>query len=272
MEESKTVWMQNINEDSIKFIIEDNFNDLFVFMANKNGLKKSFSVKMSWVNSAPYCWPNIIFNNQFENSTLANDLKDMVASIKNKVAPPFCLIGPKNGISDLGDRLQEHGLRPIDSWPGMAVDLEKINSSIDDIKLFKIKIVDNKKDLFDWFTLVSKELFPKKKLDLNIFMNVLNESSIKFFIGYYKDEPVSTAMNFYSSGVVGTYMISTSLNHRSKGLGTAITAAALSIAKKDGYGIGILQSTQSGFGVYTRLGFKEYCHFDVYWMLGNEFR
>lgn len=254
------------------FAIEDNFNDLFVFLAEKCGLSRSFSKKISWVNSSPFCWPNFIFNARFETAALDNDVGEVVFNIQRKIAPPFWLVGSRAGTPELAERLQEHGLRLIDSWPGMALDLDRFDPPLRLDKSLQVKIAGNRNDLAEWHALAGQELFPRKKLDFNMLLTVLQEPCIKFFTAYHEGEPVSTAMAFYSAGVVGLYMIATSTKHRGRGFATAITAAALRHARGEGQRAAILQSTKPGLGVYQKLGFKEYCSFDVFWMLGDEYK
>jgi GNAT superfamily N-acetyltransferase len=258
--------------NSLEFAIEDNFNDLFAALAEKCDLPHSFSEKVNWVNSSPFCWPNFIFGARFTRATLDRDLEEAVGGIKRRIAPPYWLVGPRNGVAELGDRLQEHGLRLVDSWPGMALDLDRIEAQTCENPSLQIKIAADQNDLADWHVLVSRELFPKKKLDFDMFFKVLQEPAFKYFIAYHNGAPVSTAMAFYSSGAVGLYMIATSAGQRGRGFGTAVTAAALRHARAEGQRIAILQSTQMGLSVYQKLGFKEHCSFDVFWMLGDEFK
>jgi hypothetical protein len=43
-----------------------------------------------------------------------------------------------------------------------------------------------------------------------------------------------------------------------------MTLALLREAQAQGYRAGILQATEMGFGVYSRIGFHEYCKFGIY--------
>lgn len=257
--------------DSIKFSIEDNFDDLFIFIAKINKLKLYLGKKISWVNSSPFCWPNFIFKTNLNRRNINKDLEKIIIDIKKKIIPPFWLLGPRSSIPDIGEIFEQYGIRLIDRWSGMAVILEKIDFSILYNDSFRINTVKDKGELKDWFNVVNQELFPNKKLNFKIFLNVLSQPNIKFFIGYFLNEPVATALSFNSSGVVGIYMVATSLNQRNKGFGSSITLAALLQAKKEGYSIGILHSTKLGLGIYKKIGFVEYCPFDVYWMMGNKY-
>jgi hypothetical protein len=48
------------------------------------------------------------------------------------------------------------------------------------------------------------------------------------------------------------------------GIGTAMTVIPLLYAKDNGYNIGVLQASEAGEPVYRKIGFEEYCRFNVY--------
>jgi len=263
---------QLLGMNSIAETIEDNFGELFKYFADKGNLKKHVGSKVSWVDSRPFCWPNFIFDARFIGKSVDRDIGDVVSHIRSGSAPPFWLIGPKIGVPDIGEKLREQGLMRVDSWPGMALDLGANELPEEPDGFLDVKIASTKRELADWHAVASRELFPRRKLDLRMLAKVDGGPNIHFFVGFFEGEVVSTAMSFYSSGAAGLYMIATSAAHRGRGFGRAITAAALRQARWDGQRVAILQSTKSGYGVYRRLGFEEYCHFDVFWMPGDEYR
>jgi predicted GNAT family acetyltransferase len=77
-------------------------------------------------------------------------------------------------------------------------------------------------------------------------------------------KPVATSKLFCAGGVAGIYHIATLPDKRGRGYGTAMTLAAAHAGHKEGHHVGVLFATPAGYGVYRRLGFKEYCRLDVY--------
>ena len=77
-------------------------------------------------------------------------------------------------------------------------------------------------------------------------------------------EPVATATSFFAAGVAGVYCVSTVEPARRQGIGAAVTLAALREARDLGWSIGVLGSSEMGYGVYRRLGFREYCRIGLY--------
>jgi GNAT superfamily N-acetyltransferase len=84
------------------------------------------------------------------------------------------------------------------------------------------------------------------------------------WIGRIDGSVVATSRIAIGAGVAGLYAISTLPAHRGRGIGRAMTIAALRAARDIGYRIGVLQSSDLGYGVYRRLGFRELFMYDVY--------
>lgn len=65
----------------------------------------------------------------------------------------------------------------------------------------------------------------------------------------------------YHGGIAGIYNVATKPDYRGKGIGTAVTLAPLMAAKKKGYEIAWLESSEMAEKLYKRIGFREYCRF-----------
>ncbi len=81
---------------------------------------------------------------------------------------------------------------------------------------------------------------------------------------------MATATLFLGAGVAGVYFVFTVEGARRRGIGAAVTVAALRGARRLGYGLGVLGSSEIGYGVYRRLGFAERCRIGLYeWQPGG---
>ena len=75
-------------------------------------------------------------------------------------------------------------------------------------------------------------------------------------LGRVGGEIVTTAQWVLSDDVVGIYAVSTVPEHRSRGLGAAITWAAVAEGLRRGATWSVLQASQMGLGVYERMGYE----------------
>ena len=75
---------------------------------------------------------------------------------------------------------------------------------------------------------------------------------------------MATSASFFAAGVAGVYCVSTIVSARRRGIGAAITLAALREARDLGFTVGVLGSSEMGYPVYRKLGFEEYCRIGLY--------
>lgn len=84
------------------------------------------------------------------------------------------------------------------------------------------------------------------------------DSPVQFFAVRRNGVTVSTSVCCLKDGLAGIYCVSTVPEERRKGLGEHATAEPLRLAAKLGYGVGVLQSSEAGYPVYTKLGFGDF--------------
>ncbi len=69
--------------------------------------------------------------------------------------------------------------------------------------------------------------------------------------------PVAAAALFVAAGVAGIYNVCTVPEARGRGIGGAVTVAAIDVGARLGLPIAVLGASDLGFPVYHRLGFRE---------------
>jgi len=88
--------------------------------------------------------------------------------------------------------------------------------------------------------------------------------SMTSYLAFVEDQPVAVSTLFLDAGVAGIYNVATLPAWRGKGIGGAMSLFPLLDARKQGFRAGILQSSEMGYQVYQRMGFKELCRLDHY--------
>jgi ribosomal protein S18 acetylase RimI-like enzyme len=96
-------------------------------------------------------------------------------------------------------------------------------------------------------------------------LSVLSDPNGMSYMAFVRDQPVAVSTLLYRAGVAGIYCVATLKEWRGMGLGAAVTHQPLLEARAKGYRLGTLQSSDMGYKVYQRLGFKEVCRMNEYY-------
>lgn len=161
------------------------------------------------------------------------------------------------------------GFQYTNSPPAMAVDLAALPVSIPHPASLSICQVNDLETLLAWTrTFIPGYELPENFIDpfYDLFADVGVDLPIRHYLGYMDGKPVATSTLFLGAGTAGIYDVGTLPEARRQGIGAALTLYPLQQARAMGYKSGILQSSEMGFGVYQRLGFRHVGAVDhFYW-------
>ncbi len=167
------------------------------------------------------------------------------------------------------DMLQAEGFSFVDGIPCMLADLSLMpdqQTGATDVSIIR---VCSPEELALWET-VSFSGFdfpPETKEQYHRFVQTFNlaaESPQQFLLACHNGTPVATSLLFLSGNACGIYFVTTLADQRKKGIGLAVTMAAMRLAKVAKARFATLQSSSDGYQVYKQAGFKEYCRVNVY--------
>jgi ribosomal protein S18 acetylase RimI-like enzyme len=87
----------------------------------------------------------------------------------------------------------------------------------------------------------------------------------KGFVAYANGQPASIVAMVAAAGAIGVYSLATMPGFRRRGYAEALLrAAANEISRRTGFARVILQSTDAGYALYQRMGFRDVTKFTVY--------
>jgi len=215
---------------------------------------------------------NGVYALRFDEQDLEKRVLENLEFFRSRKVPHMWWIGPNSSPKEIEDSLVGHGLMKIE-WenPAMAVDLRQLDDSkireLEERSGAEIRRVMREEDMDRWTGVVGAAFgFDELtyKAFQGIFRTFVDRKGSPFILAEVDGEPVGASCSALRAGVVGLYNVGTLEEHRGKGIGQLVSLAALFEGRNQGYDIGILSSSESGFNVYQKLGFKEYFRYRFY--------
>lgn len=262
----------NLSDASLVSAIRGNLCEFFRFLAKCLPPSDQFENDrfVRWHTSLHHPWFNGFL---CSTSPTPNDkafIQETILYFKERQIETFsCWLEPPLKHSDWGAFLSELGFSFSDGTPGMAIDLGTFPEVPTIPDGLKIQAVEDKSTMRTWahvFT-IGYGMPPAWEGMIFEVWNALGlDFPVRNYLGYIDGEPVSTSTVFYGAGVAGIYDVATLPEARGRGLGTALTLTPLLDARQAGYRIGVLQSSEMGFGVYKRMGFRHLCQIENFYL------
>lgn len=176
--------------------------------------------------------------------------------------PMGWLVGPTSRPTDLPARLEAHGLRHHVTLTPMTLALASVQAAPVPIPGLTIERVADTAGLAEWIAAETRGFQSTGALGRGLAalrrgMGIGHGTPLYHLLGRMNGRPVATATYLLAGGIVGVYDVSTVPEARQRGIGTAMTVAALQAGRAAGYEIGFLQPSAMGRNLYERLGFRE---------------
>jgi GNAT superfamily N-acetyltransferase len=252
--------------------IEDNAAELLLTMGRAGGGEERHESHIRWtIGGSPIDYHNAVVKADLTQTSLSVDavIEQVIQQLQAHHVPGSWHIGPSFLPADLGTHLVAHGFEHAGGEPGMAVDLLTINEELAYPSTLSIERVRDSQQLQIWAETLAQN-FGEGEREANWVRDVYqtfgfgDDIPFRHYLGWLAGEPVGTTTLFLGAGVAGIYFVMTVPKARRKGIGAAITLAALRDARELGYRVGVLGSSQAGYPLYQRIGFKEYCQINIY--------
>ena len=170
------------------------------------------------------------------------------------------LVGPTSQPRDLGERLVRAGYELVSDSAGMALDLDGFEPEALPAGV-EIVTVDDLAGLDAWEELQRRALVldgTRARAWRDAHDRALSaDIPLRDWIALLDGVPVAAAALFVAAGVAGIYNVATVPEARGRGIGRAVTTAALVEAVARGQHTAVLGSSEMGYPVYRRLGFRD---------------
>jgi GNAT superfamily N-acetyltransferase len=249
--------------------IEENVAEFLLALGRAAGSEEHDDSSIRWsIGAPPIDYHNCVVRAILTPETADQAIRAVLARLQAHNVPGSWHLGPTMRPADLGARLLAHGFSYAGPELGMAIDLAELEQAAPPASV-TIERVRDSQALDVWVDTLGQgfgegpreagwvgAMYERIGLD--------DAAPWRHFLGYSNGMPVATASLFLGAGVAGIYFVFTVGSARRQGIGAAITAAALRHAQALGYRIGVLGASNMGYGVYRRLGFREYCTIDIY--------
>ena len=202
-------------------------------------------------------------------------IKEVIDSFKKRNYAQTWWLGEHSTPANVENALTKLGLTRIEAdVPMMAADLTQMDFSelgvLSETKGLRVKRVSTEEELTKWLTVIHEVYqYPEAYIDalhyiFTIMMKDDRSALAQNFLAEIDGIPVGASSLSLCEGLAGLYYVCTKKESRGQGVGTAVTLAPMKEARERGYEVGILGASELGFGVYQRVGFKEYFKLQIY--------
>jgi len=212
-------------------------------------------------DQTPFC-PNGVFKTNQKTENVDKKIEEVIDYYNSQNKSFWWWVYPSCKPSNLGEYLKKHNFDENDGTPLMAIELKDLIDDRPRPKGLTIKEVTDEDDMRVFGDLWCRG-YPMPRPLADYFVDCVIDTGVesdvtKLYIGYLNGKPLSTSHLLLGAGVAGLYAVTVMPEARGRGLGTEMSLYPMRIAREMGYHIGVLEATQQGYGIYKRIGFKDY--------------
>jgi len=266
-----TTIQTDVSDEALVTAIRRNMCDFFRHVSRSSPAEHFENTQYTrWYGPLPHPWFNGALSSDLPKDDADSFITGTIKYFRDKGVNTFTWwLEPHLKPSDWEPALSKQGFRFSDDTPGMAVDFHQMNESTQLPDRFEIREVADEESMRTWahVFVYGYGLPPAwESITFDLWLQLGFDFPIRNYLGYLNGKPVSTSTLFYGGGAAGIYCVSTLPEARGKGIGAAITLKPLQDARERGYRIGVLQSSEMGFNVYKKLGFRHLCQIENFYL------
>jgi len=251
--------LQDLSPASLVTANEANQFELYALFGRWQRAEVHDGANLLWgITDVPFPMFNFILRAELEPSQVNATIDAAIARGKAQHVPLMWITSPSTRPTDLGACLEAHGFTRGGTPTGMAIDLLTLDQNAPMPDGLTVERVEQdhlalSEVCVHGFEMPEFVVEPMRQL----FDCLGAEKCIRYYLGKLDSAPAACSLLYLGAGVAGIYNVATLPHARGRGIGAAITLAALRDARDLGYRVGILQASKMGLPVYRRLGFQE---------------
>jgi GNAT superfamily N-acetyltransferase len=214
--------------------------------------------------------PISFFSGIASTSLTTDDEVDEVSAIFREAKTPFrWWLTPSTKPAHLETLLLERRFRHVYDARGMVADLSKAPLDAPVPAGTTIRRVTSARE-FDAYIEIFMEAFARYAHERELWRGAFEHFGFEesspwtHYVGFAGDDPVSTTSLLAAGDLAGIYNVATVPRARGRGIGRAVTLAAMRRGRELGASRAVLQSSEMGYGVYLAIGFEDICPLRLY--------
>jgi ribosomal protein S18 acetylase RimI-like enzyme len=208
---------------------------------------------------------SVVFDYAFAERRAARRVDEILATYRARHVPATFWLDERAREARVPQLLKSRGLSPSYRVPGFAFDLRRpiprltapppprglTIGECDDFSIF---------DRFEhpFYGRITTDL-RRAEIETARRTAELRPKRVWHLVATLRREPVGWASVSLAEGVAGIFDVGVTQRFRRRGIGTAVTRAAMQLSRKLGQRYVVLQASKAGAPVYRRLGFEEVC-------------
>lgn len=253
-----------MTDPTLAAAVERDFIAAWWLLADVTDAERHDDPSIRWFRTGlPDAYCNQVLVTRLGESDADATIEDVTGRVGRDGAPFTWWVMPSFAPADLAARLERQGFHPERAWPAFALLFRDLAEppAVDGLE---IRRVADEADLDAYLgivgqTLSSSDAFTELLRDASRRIGFADDAVEEHFIGLLQGTPVATASLLVAGGAAGIYNVATLEPARRRGIGAAMTVAALRRGAARGFDLATLQASTMGRPIYERLGFRFVC-------------
>ena len=262
--------LNELSAPDVVHAVRANWIAYYTHLGQAPGVELSEGPHLSWMlTGIPDPFLNVVFRTSLPPDAPESVVDEALAHFRAKEIQTLSWLAPAE---DVGPHLISRGLTLSEGGRAMAADLGALPDIPPTSPGVAIVAVEDRASVQSWVHIMRIAFGTPETAEpdlLELYTAIGSGPHIRTYLALMDGRPVATSQVLLAEGVAGIYQVTCLPEARGRGIGTAVTLAALLEARRRGYAIAILQASDLGFPVYRRLGFREYGRLTEYRYLGE---